>query len=181
MVLGLALGFSPSASAQDSPSDVHFQFKLRDLEGVAVTSEIDVEVGIFDAKQGGNLIWPGLTYSSSGTYRFEGIMPDASGVVALVLGPAANPADLNIPSLGSSVFGGVTRYLELTIHDHQKGASETLSPRLDLIPYGPPGPTGEVGPIGPMGSIGSVGPVGGTGSRRCTRTHRHDGARGPNR
>jgi hypothetical protein len=161
---------------QDSPTDIHFQFKLRNLEGDAITSAINVEVAIYDAKEGGDQIWPGLGYSPTGTYTFEGIVPDASGVVALILGPAANPADLHIPTLGSSVFGGVTRYLELTLHDLQTGSSETLSPRLELIPYGPTGPSGVAGETGPMGSIGLTGLTGDTGAAGPTGS---TGAVGP--
>lgn len=103
------------AGAQNIPGRMNFQAVLTDTEGTPLSGTLDITFAIFDAPTGGTLLW---------SEQQTGISISDEGVLNVQLG--------NVNAIALAVFGGGTRYLEMTI------AGDTpMSPRSPLVtvPY----------------------------------------------
>ena len=97
-----------SFSYSDIPKIISYSGRLLDSSGSPVTTAKTLKFKIYDAQTGGNLLWTSSDYS---------VTADSSGVFSILLGSQND-------ELGSDVFEGIVRYLEILV------AGESLSPRL---------------------------------------------------
>ena len=127
--IGLWLSLSSAyASAQSVPSLMNFQGQVLAANGSPLaTGDYDVTFQIFDAAEGGTLIWGPQVLDGTGGAGHGPRIPVVQGYFNVMLGPVDTAAR---PLIGA--FLGATRFLEIKV-----GTNNPISPRQQILsaPY----------------------------------------------
>src|SRR5437763_1360853 len=100
-----------SLAAQPVPPMINYQGQLLNSDATPLpTSDYSLTFNIYDAVQGGNLVWGPQIFDGRSGPGFGARIPVVQGYFNVILGPS----DTNGVQL-SEAFGVPSRYLEITI------------------------------------------------------------------
>lgn len=109
-VVALVIVF-PDRGMSEVPPTINYQAKVLDAVGNVVSGPLDLEVGLWDSADGGQLLY----------HEQQLDTPAVDGVINLLIGTGTNPTG----ELNASTFSG-DRWLEVSVE------GETLAPRQPL-------------------------------------------------
>lgn len=122
------LALVSAVSAQTVPALINYQGQISNPDGTPMaTADYELSFSIFDAAQGGTLIWGPQKFNGTSGPGFGPKVPVVQGYFNVMLGPVDTA---NQPITAS--FTSPTRYLEV-----QVGANNPIAPRQQLLsaPY----------------------------------------------